>query len=105
MSNLSIEIHDATGTKKQPVEVPGDAPISRLVAVLIERLKFPQLGPDGQLLSYRLQHRTTGRQLLESQTLKEAGVASGDVLRLVPEITAGRRIRSGCIEFGSAALE
>ena len=31
----------------------------------------------------------TGRQLLEAQTLAEAGIKDGDVLRLQPEITAG----------------
>ena len=34
-------------------------------------------------------HKVTGRQLLESQTLAEAGIKDGDVLRLQPEITAG----------------
>lgn len=91
MPNLNVEIHDATGNKRQPVEIPDDAPVARIVAVLIDKMRFPQNGPDGQLLSYRLQHRNSGRQLLDAQTLREAGVREGDVLRLMPEITAGSR--------------
>lgn len=89
MPNLTLTIHDATGNKKQEVEVPDDAAIERLIAVLVDRMRFPQNGPDGQLLSYKLQHRTTGRQLLDGQTLGDAGVKNGDSLRLMPEITAG----------------
>lgn len=91
MTTLALTIHDATGTRTQAVDVPADAPVGRFVAVLIERMRFPRNGPDGQLLSYKLQHRATGRQLLESQTLADAGVKDGDALRLMPEITAGQR--------------
>ncbi len=89
MASITVQIWDATGNKRQDVEVPDDAPVARLVAVLIDRMKFPQTGPDGQLLSYKLQHRASGRQLLEDQTLAAAGAKPGDVLRLIPEITAG----------------
>jgi hypothetical protein len=91
MASIQVEIHDATGNKRHPVELPDDASVDRLIVVLTERLRYPLTGPDGQLLSYRLQHRQTGRQLLESQTLGSAGVKVGDTLRLLPEITAGSR--------------
>jgi hypothetical protein len=90
MPNVTLTIHDATGNKKQEIEVPDDAAVERLIAVLVDRMRFPQNGPDGQLLSYKLQHRATGRQLLDGQTLAESGVKSGDALRLMPEITAGQ---------------
>jgi hypothetical protein len=77
MPNVTLTIHDATGNKKQEVEVPDDAAIERLIAVLVDRMRFPQNGPDGQLLSYKLQHRATGKQLLDGQTLAAAGVKSG----------------------------
>ena len=41
------------------------------------------------IVSYKFIHKVTGRQLLEAQTLGEAGIKDGDVLRLQPEITAG----------------
>jgi hypothetical protein len=40
-------------------------------------------------MSYKLHHRRTGSQLLDLQTLAQAGVINGDELRLQPEITAG----------------
>ncbi len=89
MPSIQLQIWDATGNKRQDADIPDDAPIERIIAVLIDKMRFPQNGPDGQLLSYKLQHKATGRQLLESQTLADAGVAAGDVLRLLPEITAG----------------
>ncbi len=36
-----------------------------------------------------MSHTRTGKQLLDVQTLAEAGVTHGDDLRLQPEITAG----------------
>ena len=98
MGLLTVEVWDATGNKKRQVEMPDDAPLQRILAVLIEKMSFPQYGPDGQLLSYKCQHRNTGKQLLDAQTLAGAGVRPGDVLRLLPEITAGaneRRYASG----------
>lgn len=90
MKTITIEIWDATGNKKQLVEVPQDAPVNRVIAVLIERMNLPRQSPDGQLMSYKLHHKASGRQLLDEQTLASGGVADGDVLRLQPEITAGR---------------
>ncbi|MBT3288592.1 MAG: hypothetical protein HN380_14690 [Victivallales bacterium] len=43
--------------------------------------------------SYKFHHKATGRQLLDEQTLRDAGVRDGDVLRVQPEITAGARAR------------
>jgi hypothetical protein len=89
MGMITVEVWDATGNKRQSVEMPDDAPVNRLLAVLLEKMKFPQFAPDGQPLSYKFHHRASGKQLLDDQTLGEVGVKSGDVLRLQPEITAG----------------
>jgi hypothetical protein len=93
MSSLQIEVWDATGNKRQTVEVPAEAEVARVIAVLVERMNLPRHSPDGQLMSYKFHHRGTGRQLLEEETLSQAGVRSGDVLRLQPEITAGAGFR------------
>ena len=90
MNTITIEVWDATGTKKQLVEVPADAPVNRVIAVLVERMNLPRQSPDGQMMSYKFHHKASGRQLLDIQTLADAGVSDGDVLRLQPEITAGR---------------
>ena len=89
MSNLTIEVWDATGNKKQLVELPADAPVNRVIAVLVEKMNLPRYSPDGQLMSYKFHHKASGRQLLDDQTLASADIHNGDVLRLQPEITAG----------------
>jgi WXG100 protein secretion system (Wss), protein YukD len=89
MANLTIEVWDATGNKKQLVELPADAPVNRVIAVLVEKMNLPRYSPDGQLMSYKFHHKASGRQLLDDQTLASADIHTGDVLRLQPEITAG----------------
>ena len=97
MSHLTIEVWDATGNKKQTVEVPSDAAINRVIAVLVEKMNLPRHSPDGQLMSYKFHHRASGRQLLDAETLATAGVRDGDILRLQPEITAGAGGRSSSL--------
>lgn len=92
MATLNVQIWDATGNKRQSVTLPADAPVNRILVVLLDKMNFPQLGPDGQLLSYKFHHRNSGRQLLDEQTLADAGVKEGDILRLQPEITAGESL-------------
>jgi len=86
---VTVQVWDATGNKRQEVQMPSDAPVNRILAVLLPKMNFPQHGPDGQLLSYKFHHRASGKQLLETQCLADVGVKDGDVLRLQPEITAG----------------
>jgi len=86
---ITIEVWDATGNKKQTVEVPANAPVNRVIAVLVDRMNLPRHSPDGQLMSYKFHHKSSGRQLLEEETLQSAQVQNGDILRLQPEITAG----------------
>ena len=91
MGMITIEVWDATGNKRQAVELPDDAPVNRIIAVLVDRLSLPDRSPDGQMMSYKFHHRASGRQLLDTETLSQAGVSDGDVMRLQAEITAGRR--------------
>ncbi len=89
MPDIMIEVWDATGNKRQQVEVPVDSEVNRVIAVLVDRMTLPRHSPDGQMMSYKFHHKPRGRQLLDPQTLADAGVSNGDILRLQPEITAG----------------
>jgi hypothetical protein len=89
MGMSQIRVWDVTGSRSQQVEAPDDVSIGRIIVILVERMNLPLNSPDGQVMSYKLHHKRTGQQLLESQTLAEARVLSGDDLRLQPEITAG----------------
>ena len=93
MGMLKIKVSDISGSRVSPVEAPDDVPINRILVVLVERMNLPLNSPDGQLMSYKLHHRRSGSQLLDSQTLQQANVLNGDELRLQPEITAGRTNR------------
>jgi hypothetical protein len=89
MGMIQMRIWDVTGSRSQLVEAPDDVAICRLLALLVERMNLPLNSPDGQIMSYKLHHRRTGRQLLDDQTLGSAEVRDGDELRMQPEITAG----------------
>ena len=91
MGMLRMKVLDVSGVRSREVEAPDDVAIERILALLVERMSLPLHSPDGQILSYKLQHRASGRQLLDRQSLGESGVADGDELRLQPEITAGAR--------------
>ena len=94
MAMLTVQVWDATGNKRQDVELPDDAPMNRVLAVLLEKMNFPQYAPDGQPLSYKFHHRASGKQLLDDQCLLDVNAKAGDVLRLQPEITAGAASRA-----------
>lgn len=98
MGKVNVIIVDATGNKEQKVGLPDDIKCGIIMVKLVEKIKLPSVGPDGNPISYKFIHKVTGRQLLESQTLGEAGIKDGDVLRLQPEITAG----AFCPKCGSA---
>ncbi len=83
MPTINVTVYDSTENKRVPVELPDDAPCN------IQKLRLPTNGPDGAPLSYKFHHKNSGRQIQDSQTLGDAGVKDGDILRLQPEITAG----------------
>lgn len=89
MSEMRLRVTDVSGTRSREVMAPDDVTVNRIVALLVERMELPLNSPDGQIMSYKLHHRRTGQQLLDGQTLSQAGVIGGDELRLQPEITAG----------------
>jgi len=86
---IVVEIWDATGNKKVSAELPDDEPINKILVILVDKMNLPRYSPDGQLMSYKFHHKGSGRQLLDDETLYSAGVRSGDILRVQPEITAG----------------
>ena len=90
MADIEVEVWDATGNRRVRAELPDDAPSNRVMAVLVEKMNLPRHSPDGQLISYRFHHKASGRQLLEDETFADANVQPLDILRVQPEITAGR---------------
>jgi hypothetical protein len=91
MANIRIRVLDVSGSRARDVDAPDDVAVNRIIALLVEKMSLPLNSPDGQIMSYKLHHRRTGRQLLDGQSFAEGGVIEGDELRLQPEITAGSR--------------
>lgn len=90
MAEIRARILDVSGSRSCEIEVPDDIPVNRILVLLVERLNLPLNSPDGQIMSYKLHHRRSGQQLLDTSTFAQADVRNGDELRLQPEITAGR---------------
>jgi len=89
MARVNVTIVDTTGNKEQQATLPDDAPVRRIITKLVEMMNLPTTDPSGQPMSYKFVHKASGRQLTDEETLGQAGVKDGDVLRLQPEITAG----------------
>lgn len=89
MGAVRVRVLDVSGSRSCEVETPDDVAVNRILAILVERMNLPLNSPDGQIMSYKLHHRRTGTQLLDHQTLAEAGIGEGDEFRIQPEITAG----------------
>lgn len=89
MAEIQVIVSDATGSKRDEVEMPNDVPVIRVMAALVQAMGLPLSGPDGQPMSYRFHHSESQSQLRDDATLLSSGVKAGDTLRLVPEIVAG----------------
>jgi len=87
--NIAVEVWDATGNKKITASLPRKAPVNRILVLLVDKMNLPRNSPDGQMMSYKFHHKASGRQLLDEESLDDADVKAGDVLRIQPEITAG----------------
>ncbi|MEL6614427.1 MAG: ubiquitin-like domain-containing protein [Bacteroidota bacterium] len=79
---LSITLRLPSGATRD-LALPGSAPVRQVLVGLRDRLALP----SG---SYRLVHG--GRPLAETETLRGAGVQSGDTLELMSGMTGGTNI-------------
>jgi len=80
---------DQTGAKSVEAVIAPAVTVARIIPNLITKLNLPVTGPDGQPMTYSLDHKQGGRRLREDETLFDAGVNAGDHLIVYPEIVAG----------------
>ena len=88
MSSTKVIIYDPTGSKKTPVELPSDVPMRRLIPALVSKMGLPT-SQGANPITYRLDHRSSGKRIGDEQSLADAGVGDDDILSLFPEVTAG----------------
>ncbi len=89
-SGIQVTFLDQTGAKSVKAVIAFSVPVSRILPNIITKMSLPSTSPDGQPMSYSLDHKEGGRRLIESMTLVEAGVQNGDHLIVYPEVVAGR---------------
>lgn len=80
---------DQTGAKSVEAVVSDSVTVQRILPSIITKMNLPMIGPDGNPMSYSLDHKEGGRRLLEGETLVAANVREGDHLIIYPEIVAG----------------
>lgn len=88
MASTKVIIYDPTGSKKTPVELPADVPMRRLIPALVTKMGLPT-SQGGNPITYRLDHRDSGKRLSDDMSLNDANVGQDDILSLFPEVTAG----------------
>ena len=80
---------DQTGAKSVDAVVSDSITVRRILPNIITEMNLPVVGPDGQPMSYSLDHKEGGRRLHEDDTLMGSNVRDGDHLIVYPEIVAG----------------
>lgn len=80
---------DQTGAKSVEAVIADSVTVKRILPNIITKMNLPVMGPDGQPMSYSLDHKEGGKRLREDQTLIESRVTDGDHLIVYPEIVAG----------------
>ena len=80
---------DQTGAKSVEAVIADTVPVKRIIPNIITKMNLPVMGPDGQPMSYSLDHKEGGKRLREEETLPVAGVNDGHHLIVYPEIVAG----------------
>ena len=80
---------DQTGAKSVEAVIADGVTVKRILPNIITKMNLPVMGPDGQPMSYSLDHKEGGKRLHEDQTLITAHVGNGDHLIVYPEIVAG----------------
>jgi len=79
---------DQTGAKSVDAIIAETVTVKRILPNIITKMNLPVMGPDGQPMSYSLDHKEGGKRLREDQTLLEAQVRDLDHRTVYTEIVA-----------------
>ncbi len=88
MADIAVTLVLPNGGVRR-ADIPDDIPVRDLMAELASLLELPTVGPDGRPMSYRIDSKALGRELLESETLSMASIPNDDRLMITTDITAG----------------
>ena len=65
---------DQTGAKSVEAVIADTVQVKRILPNIITKMNLPVMGPDGQPMSYSLDHKEGGKRLREDDTLPVAGL-------------------------------
>lgn len=91
LERIHVVIATTMGTGQWDAELPIDVPVQALISRLIDSpsLPFRRQNEAGVTIPYRLMWKEGDRYLVESETLREAGVQAGHTLVMAQEARAG----------------
>ena len=88
-NGVTVTFLDQTGAKSVEAVVSQTVTVARIIPSIITKMNLPVIGPDGQPMSYSLDHKEGGKRLNEHRTLVQSMVEDGHHLIVYPEIVAG----------------
>jgi hypothetical protein len=93
--SIPIVLATTMGTDQWDVSLPIDIPVQSIIQRLLESAELPFRAQDdvGGAMPWRLMWKQRGRYLLESETLRSAGVQPNDTLVMTIEARAGTVLR------------
>jgi outer membrane biosynthesis protein TonB len=83
MPSLNVDLMLPRGGRMEGNEFPDNLKSSDLVSQLVKELNLPRETPSGQPIFYWLEIANQGKKISKDETLGDAGVNHGDVLRLL----------------------
>lgn len=87
---LNLEAVDLTGQHSIRLrDFPGDRRIGELVDTAVSGMGLRQNDPSGRPYTYQARHERTGSNLFSSEIVVDV-LEEGDLVRLTPNIDAGR---------------
>jgi WD40 repeat protein len=99
---FKIYIEEDTFATPQPVEISADAPITKLLPVLVEELQLPATDLSGKHLVYFLRHTGDGRVLPGHFSLRSAGICAEDCLSLESYVNESAAVPSAPVARSAA---
>ena len=84
---IKVSLEDHTGNVSRSAKLAETAPVSKLIPAIITALNLPITEGDGRTISYHLAHNN--RLLDGEETLLSSHVVDGDIIAVVPVLSAG----------------
>lgn len=86
---VNVTVVLPSGESKKAI-LPANVSVEKIIKGLVDKLKLKTTDSNGRPLTYRLDHKESGKRLDNSKTLSEQGVKDGHTLNIEATIVPGR---------------